>query len=286
MVKDLEELKQKVFHSQEEAKEFLENITTWLLNSSIKDKSISPLRLTYKEFIDNHLKIIFNEVMENLKMLTDLDEHNIKFLAAYLIREDQKNDKVIYKTIAKKIIELLKKDFLVLNHFASDMREVYTTPQGKFIYPVLYPYDSNKYANPLPVIKQELNKIYTTKKLLKHIEEEYEECKRTYEEDKKTVIDLKLALKRIKESIAPHLKNTLPLNEYQQRVWIFNMTKKRFDILLYEAELRIIQNAKKLKALKKNLEGFIQKHQDILNEEEKIIQTIAENLTKLKRKVT
>jgi len=62
------------------------------------------------------------------------------------------------------------------------------------------------------------------------------------------------------------------------------MQKKRFEVLYFETEKEIKNLEVQVKSLKKNIEGFKEKNKDILNLEEKIIDTLAINLSKTKKR--
>ena len=63
------------------------------------------------------------------------------------------------------------------------------------------------------------------------------------------------------------------------------MQKKRFEVLYLEADTKVKQFEKKLKALENNIAGFKEKHKNELNKEEELIEIIAKNLSTPKRKV-
>ncbi|NPA11063.1 MAG: hypothetical protein GXO62_02350 [Epsilonproteobacteria bacterium] len=284
-IEELRKLKYELFGDDEEVKRFLSNIVKELLNSKVKEKTLSPMMLTFREFIDVNLKRLVNAIVEQLRYITNKDEKTLKMLAAYLINWDIVNENIIYKTIATHILELIEKDHLSLSKFVSDMREIYNTPKGKFRYPVLYPFDRNRYANPLPLLKQELVKINNIKRQIEYMQNEYLKKKKVFDKDKMIINDIKLALKRINESILPHLKKIHDEKGYQERVYIFASQKKRFEVIYMEASQRYKENEKKVKALEKTVNGFRLKHKATLDKEEEIIETIAKNLATTKRKI-
>jgi len=285
MVDAAVKIKQQIFKNDDEIKSFLQRCIKKILNSKIKENSISPLILTYKEFIDTNLKKILDIVTSELKKKANFDEQLLKIVAAYIIREDIKNENKIYKTIASYIIDLIKTNHVALSKFSSEMREVYSTPQGKFIYPVLYPYDRHKYASPIPLLKQILTKTQTIKKQLQLLEEEYKKIKKEYEINSILLSDIKTATNRIKNSIVPTLKKIHNSKEYEKRLLIFSLQKKRFEVLYLEADTKVKQFEKKLKALENNIAGFKEKHKNELNKEEELIEIIAKNLSTPKRKI-
>ena len=278
MMEKLEELKYSIFTDDDEVKEFLKRITNQLLKSKIKDKTISPLMLTYREFIDYSLKRIFNKIVEELKS-KGLKEDDAKLLSAYLIKEDLKKDMIIHKTIASYIVSVIKENHLLLNRFISDMREFYTTPKGKLIYPIMYPFDKNRHTSPIPELKQQLTQIETVKKQLLKMENELESLKKEVNRLKSLISDIKLAEKRISSSILPHLKKIHTKERFKERHLIFYMQKKRFEVLIYESEQKLKEYEKKLKALSLNIQGFKEKHKETLKKEKEIISTIAKNIS-------
>ncbi|GAB6044887.1 hypothetical protein JCM11957_04850 [Caminibacter profundus] len=293
-LKEIEKLKDTLFENIDE-EQFLKKITKELLNSKIKEETISPLILTHQEFIDVSLKRIIKKIKQNLVTLAEkrnrpvfdkIFDIKLDYLAAYLFKKDIAGKKIIHKTIAKYILNIIKKNHILLNNFASTLnRTTIQTKYGKFKYPELYPYDRHKFASPIPLLKQEITKIDNIKKILDKLNKDYEKFSKSLEKKKILLTDIKLALKRIKTSILPILKKTKKENEYKEREFIFTMQKKRFEVLYFETEKEIKNLEVQVKSLKKNIEGFKEKNKDILNLEEKIIDTLAINLSKTKKKV-
>ena len=295
MQQDILKIKESLFKNDEEIKKFLKKITKQLLENQIKDETISPLILTHKEFIDVSLKRILKKIKEellkkaqkmNMPVFDKIFEAKLDYVAAYLIKEDMLKDKVIHKTIAKYILDIIKKEPLKLNNFVSTLnRKVYTTKTGKYEYPELYPFDKLQYTNPIPILKKELNKYETVKKQLAKMEEEYNQIKNRLEEKKKLIEDMKTALTTIKESIIPTLQKRYEKEDYLKRALIFSSQKKRFELLEFEAKEEIKILEKKEAHMKKSLEGFKEKHKEELEIEEKLIETLANNLMKIKKKI-
>ncbi len=285
MVREAVLIKEEIFNSEKEVKNFLIRCIKELLHSKEKEKTISPLILTYKEFIDKHLKRIMDIVTFELSKKTNCEPKLLKNLAAYIIQEDIKGENVIYKTIAEYIIHLIKVNHISLHNFISEMREVYSTPQGKFAYPVLYPYDKHQYTSPIPLLKQILTRTQTIKKQLELLEKEYSSLKNLLQEKALLLTELKNALNNINNSILPTLKQIHNNENYKKRKFIFFLQKKRFEVLRYEAENTIEYCRKKLQILEKDINGFKTKYKEELHKEDELIQTIARNLSTPKRKI-
>jgi hypothetical protein len=273
------------YFTHEELREFLRKVVKSLLNEKLKEKTISPTILTHKEFIDTHIKKILNKIKERLEKKFNLNEEEAKTLAKEIFKYDLLNDKIIYKTIAEYILDLIETNSILLNTFISDLREIYNTPQGKIKYPIFYPFDNTKYTSPIPIIKQLLFRYETAHKRLSILEQEYKKLKQEIEKAKFLISDIKLAIKRIKESILPHLKKIYDQNEYNQRLFIFSMQQKRFKFLLEENTKKVQEYEKKLVSIKKNLEGFKEKYKEDLILKEKLINEIAMNLAKPKKRI-
>jgi len=292
-LKEIEKLKDTLFENIDE-EQFLKKITKELLNSKIKEETISPLILTHQEFIDVSLKRIIKKIKQNLVTLAEkrnlpvfdkIFDIKLDYLAAYLFKKDIAGKKIIHKTIAKYILDIIKKNHILLNNFASTLnRTTIQTKYGKFKYPELYPYDRHKFASPIPLLKQEITKIDNIKKILDKLNKDYEKFSKSLEKKKILLTDIKLASKRINTSLLPTLKKTKKENEYKEREFIFTMQKKRFEVLYFETEKEIKNLEVQVKSLKKNIEGFKEKNKDILNLEEKIIDTLAINLSKTKKR--
>ena len=117
------------------------------------------------------------------------------------------------------------------------------------------------------------------------MEEEYNQIKNRLEEKKKLIEDMKTALTTIKESIIPTLQQRYEKEDYLKRALIFSSQKKRFELLEFEAKEEIKILEKKESHMKKSLEGFKEKHKEELEIEEKLIETLANNLMKIKKKI-
>ncbi|NPA54828.1 MAG: hypothetical protein GXO40_00495 [Epsilonproteobacteria bacterium] len=292
-IKELEQLKNKLFSNDEELEKMLKSVANELLNSKIKEESLSPILLTHKEFIDVSLKRFLKKIREKVialaakkNLITDkIFEIKLEYLAAYLLKYDMKKNNVLYKTIAKYIIKLIRKDPLKLNYFVSTLnRRVYAGQGGKFEYPILYPFDKNRYNNPIPEIKSILNKYDTIKKmvtakedLLHKYQQGLDEAKLELEQIKKAAIDMK--------DIANKLKQKYEQMELNLRLWMLKNQHARFNVLIIELKEKIQKYSQQVKALTKNVEGLKQKYKDILSKEDEIIETLAQNLKTSKRLV-
>jgi len=273
------------YFTRDELKDFLRKVVKSLLNEKLKEKTISPTILTHKEFIDTHIKKIINKITERLTKKFNLSENEAKNLAKEIFKYDLLNDKIIYKTIAEHLVDLIDTNSIVLNTFVSDIREIYNTPQGKIRYPIFYPFDSSQYPSPIPIIKQLLIKYHTAQKRLNLLETEYKNLKAKIEKLKSLITDIKLAVKRIKESILPHLQKIRTNKEYKERVFIFSMQQKQFTFTIEKTKKELEELEKKFNALKKDLEGFKERYKEDLNIRETLIEEIAKNLAKPKKRI-
>jgi len=294
-IKEIKELKNKFFNSDEELNKFLKSITNELLISKVKNETLSPLLLTHKEFIDISLSKLLKKIKQKLFLLAQkynmplgdkIFEVKLEYLAGYILKYDMANDMVIHKTIAKYILNIIRKNPLKLNHFVSTLnREIFTGKYGKFRYPLLYPYDKNRFNNPIPPLKSILNKIDTIKKSLLEKENRLNELKQNLNNANLEVKQIKTATTDMKDII-----KTLKLkyeNEtlLKNRLSMIKNQHTRFSVLLTELKEKIIYFTKEIKTLSKNIEAIKEKYANVLNKEEEIIETIANNLKTMKQKL-
>jgi len=294
-IKEIKELKDKLFN-EEELNKFLKSITTELLNSKVKDETISPLLLTHKEFIDTSLAKLLKKIKQKLFILAKkhnmplgdkIFEIKLEYLAGYILKYDMANDMIIHKTIAKYILNIIRKNPLKLNHFVSTLnREIYSGKFGKFRYPPLYPYDKNRFNNPIPPLKSILNKIDTIKKSLQEKEQRLQTLQQNLDKANFEVKQIKTATTDMKD-IVKTLKSKYENKEIElkNRLSMIKNQHTRFSVLLTELKEKIITYTQEIKTLSKNIEATKEKYKDILNKEDEIIETISNNLKTMKQKI-
>lgn len=293
-LKEIKELKNKFFHTEEELQKFLKSITTELLNSQIKEKTLNPILITHKEFIDTSLSKLLKNIKEKLFILAKkhnmplgdkIFEVKLEYLAGYILKYDMANDMIIHKTIAKYILNIIRKNPLKLNHFVSTLnKEIYQGKFGKFRYPPLYPYDKNRFNNPIPPLKSILNKIDTIKKSLKEKENLLNELNENLLQASLEVTQIKTAANDMID-IVKTLKNRYKDKPLHDRLFMIKNQHSRFNVLLTELKEKIINYKKEIKTLSKNISSIKEKYKDTLSQEEKIINTIANNLKTMKQKI-
>jgi len=293
-LKEIKELKNKFFHTEEELQKFLKSITTELLYSQIKEKTLNPILITHKEFIDTSLSKLLKNIKEKLFILAKkhnmplgdkIFEVKLEYLAGYILKYDMANDMIIHKTIAKYILNIIRKNPLKLNHFVSTLnKEIYQGKFGKFRYPPLYPYDKNRFNNPIPPLKSILNKIDTIKKSLKEKENLLNELNENLLQASLEVTQIKTAASDMKD-IVKTLKNRYKDKPLNDRLSMIKNQHSRFNVLLTELKEKIINYKKEIKTLSKNISSIKEKYKDTLSQEEKIINTIANNLKTMKQKI-
>ena len=295
-IKEIKELKNKFFKTEEELEKFLKSITNELLISKVKDETLSPLLLTHKEFIDTSLAKLLKKIKQKLFILAKkykmplgdkIFEVKLEYLAGYILKYDMANKMIIHKTIAKYILNIIRKNPLKLNHFVSTLnREVYTGKYGKFRYPPLYPFDKNRFNNPIPPLKSMLNKIDTIKKSLQEKEQRLQTLQENLDKANFEVKQIKIATTDMKD-IVKTLKSKYENkeSELKNRLSMIKNQHTRFSVLLTELKEKIISYTKEIKTLSKNIEAFKEKYKDILSKEEEIIETIANNLKTMKQKI-
>jgi len=291
---DIKEIKQLKLQLIPDTKNFLISIAQSLLNSKIKNKTLNPTLITHKEFIDTSLSKLIKAIKEKIVILANQNglntddkivEVKIEYLSAYILKYDMANEKYIHKTIAEYIVSIIKKDYLKLNYFVSTLnRDVYSGKYAKYRYPVLYPFDKQKYNNPIPLLKQILNRVESVKKSL------YEK-----ELQLKMIIDklsyFEFEIKQIKtaasdmKDIVVSLKSKYKEKELYDRLMMIKNQHSRFNVLLSELKDKIIKYNTQKSSISKNIDGFKQKYQDILSKEDEIIEELATNLTKMKTKI-
>jgi len=294
-IKEIKNLKSQLFQNNEDIK-FLKSITNELLNSKIKNETISPLLLTHKEFIDISLSRIIKKIKQKLFLLAKqknmpigdkIFEIKLEYLAGYLLKYDMANEMFIHKTITKYILNIIRKNPLKLNHFVSTLnREIYAGKFGKFRYPPLYPFDKNRFNNPIPLLKTTLNKIDTINKSLKEKEYKLNEINSDLEKANIEVIHIKTAasdMKIIIDSLKEKYQNKNI--ELKNRLSMIKNQHSRFSVLLTELKNKIITYTKERKSLEKNINGIKEKYKDILQKEDEIIETISNNLKTMKQKI-
>ena len=291
--KEIIELKNKLF-SQEDVKKFLIQTTKELLNSKLPEKTLSPIILTHKEFIDTSLKKLIKNLKEKLILLAKqknvfIDDKifdiKLDYLAAYLLKHDMVNEMYIHKTIAKYILNIIRKDALKLNHFVSTLnKEVYQGKFSKFRYPIFYPFDKHKYNNPIPELKSILNKVDTIKKSLKEKENRLNFLKIEFDKVKLEIEQIKIAATDMKD-IVNNLKKRYQEIELKNRLMMIKNQHSRFNVLLTELKDKLKKYDKDIKSLTKNINGIKEKYKDILHKEDEIVEIIANNLKKMKEKI-
>jgi len=292
-LKEIKKIKEELF-SEEEVIKFLKSITTELLNSKVKTETISPLLLTHKEFIDISLSRILKKIKEGVKSRAEkmgkpigdkIFELKLEYLAGYLLKYDMANKMIIHKTIANFILNNIRKNPLKLNYFVSTLnREIYKTKSGQFRYPILYPFDKNRFNNPIPPLKTLLNKIDTINNSLKEKEEILKTEKDELAKAELEVAQIKVAAVDMKQ-IVTDLKEIYEGKELNSRLSMIKNQHSRFNVLLTELKDRIIELKRGIKSLEKNINGIKEKYKDILSKEDLIIEEIANNLKKMKEKV-
>jgi len=293
-INEIKKLKSTFFKSDKELHKFLKSITTELLNSKVKEKTLSPILLTHKEFIDTSLAKLLKNIKEKLFVLAKkhnmplgdkIFEIKLEYLAGYILKYDMANDMIIHKTIAKYILNIIRKDALKLNHFVSTLnREIYTGKFGKFKYPPLYPYDKNRFNNPIPPLKSLLNKIDTIKKTIQTKENLLEQLKSEFNQTILEINQIKIAAKDMKDIVST-LKNKYKDKPLKDRLAMIKNQHTRFDVLLQELSQKHSNYKKEIKTLSKNIEAIKEKNKELLQKEEEIIQIIANNLKTMKQKV-
>jgi len=291
--KEILELKNRLFN-ENELKSFLIQITKELLTSKLKDNTLSPLEITHKDFIDTSLKKLIKALKTKLisvskrkKLFVDDKIFDIKldYVAAYILKYDMEHNMYIHKTIAKYILNIIRKTPLKLNNFVSTLnREVYQGKFGKFRYPILYPFDKHKYNNPIPELKSTLNKIDTINKSLKQKELKLKTLKQKYDKARLKIEQIQIASSDMKD-IVTTLKSKYTDNKLKNRLVMIKNQHSRFNILLTELKNDLIEYKKEINSLNKNINGIKDKYKDILKKEDEIIEIIANNLKKMKEKI-
>jgi hypothetical protein len=290
-IKEIEKLKNSLIP---DVNRFLDSIIKELLNSQIKNDTLSPHILTHKEFIDFSLSRIIKKIKEKILILAKekglpigdkIFEVKLEYLSAYILKYDMKHENIVYNRIAKYIINLIKKDPQSLNQFVSTLRrDIYVGKHGKFRYPVLYPFDRDRYTSPIPELKKILTHVDSIKKQLKHKESELNKVTKELELAKESFMQIEYAIKDTKE-IVDNLKKKYKEIELKNRLSIVKSQYKYFTLLADNLKSKIEKYEKERKFLTKNINGFKEKNSELLNREEEIINTISENLKKHKVKI-
>lgn len=290
-IKELENLKNRLIP---DLNKFLDSVMKELLSSKVKSETLSPLLLTHKEFVDLSLSRIIKKIKEKIFLLAKQNgmpigdkifEVKLEYLSAYILKYDMKHDNIIYKTIAKYIINLIKKDPQSLNNFVSTLRrEVYTGKYGNFRYPQFYPFDKNRYTSPIPELKKVLTHVDSIKKQLRHKEITLDKIVRELSYSKETLSQVNLAIEDTKE-IVENLKKKYKDNDLKDRLGIVKNQYKYFSIMIENLKKKIDKYEKEKKSLQKNINGFKEKNQEYLNKEEEILSTLLSNLKKHKIKL-
>ena len=145
-------------------KNFLIGTTKELLVSKVKNETLNPILITHKEFIDTSLSKLIRKLKSKIINLAKHKKMNLgdkileiklEYLAGYILKYDMVHQRYIHQTIAKYILNMVRKDYLSLTNFVSTLnRDIYEGKFGKFRYPILYPYDKNRYINPIPELKK------------------------------------------------------------------------------------------------------------------------------------
>jgi len=293
-IKEIDALKNKLFPSEDSLKKFLIRITKELLVSKVKNETLNPILLTHKEFIDTSLskliKKLKNKIFslaksKNMNVGDKILEIKLEYLAGYILKYDLVHKKYIHKTIAKHILNIIRKEHLTLNKFVSTLnRDIYEGKFGKFRYPPLYPYDKNRYNNPIPELKQLLNKIDAVSKSLNEKELKLIKLKNKLENSKLQVTQIKTSATDMKDIIVS-LKKKYQDEELKNRLMMIKNQHSRFNVLLIDLKEKIINFSKESNSLSKNIEASKQKYKEILNKEEEILDILAKNLSQMKVKV-
>lgn len=290
-IKELENLKNRLIP---DLNKFLDSAMKELLSSKVKSETLSPLLLTHKEFVDLSLSRIIKKIKEKIFLLAKQNgmpigdkifEVKLEYLSAYILKYDMKHDNIIYKTIAKYIINLIKKDPQSLNNFVSTLRrEVYTGKYGNFRYPQFYPFDKNRYTSPVPELKKVLTHVDSIKKQLRYKEITLDKIVRELSYSKETLSQVNFAIADTKE-IVENLKKKYKDNDLKDRLGIVKNQYKYFNIMIEDLKKKIDKYEKEKKSLQKNINGFKEKNQEYLNKEEEILSTLLSNLKKHKIKL-
>ncbi|HIP15136.1 MAG TPA: hypothetical protein EYG74_06580 [Sulfurimonas autotrophica] len=290
-IKELENLKNRLIP---DLNKFLDSVTKELLSSKVKSETLSPFLLTHKEFVDLSLSRIIKKIKEKIFLLAKQNgmpigdkifEVKLEYLSAYILKYDMKHDNIIYKTIAKYIINLIKKDPQSLNNFVSTLRrEVYTGKYGNFRYPQFYPFDKNRYTSPIPELKKVLTHVDSIKKQLRYKEITLDKIVRELSYSKETLSQVNFAIADTKE-IVENLKKKYKDNDLKDRLGIVKNQYKYFSIMIENLKKKIDKYEKEKKSLQKNINGFKEKNQEYLNKEEEILSTLLSNLKKHKIKL-
>jgi len=290
-IKELENLKNRLIP---DLNKFLDSAMKELLSSKVKSETLSPLLLTHKEFVDLSLSRIIKKIKEKIFLLAKQNgmpigdkifEVKLEYLSAYILKYDMKHDNIIYKTIAKYIINLIKKDPQSLNNFVSTLRrEVYTGKYGNFRYPQFYPFDKNRYISPVPELKKVLTHVDSIKKQLRYKEITLDKIVRELSYSKETLSQVNFAIADTKE-IVENLKKKYKDNDLKDRLGIVKNQYKYFNIMIEDLKKKIDKYEKEKKSLQKNINGFKEKNQEYLNKEEEILSTLLSNLKKHKIKL-
>ena len=276
----LEKLKNSLF-SEKELENILKSVVNELLNSKVKNETISPLILTHKEFVDVSLIFIVKKLKDKLfEIISKKGVFSSDFdkLVIFILKEDMQGKKIIHKTIAKYILNLIKKDHLKLNYFASTMlKRVYIEKNGKYEYPIFYPFDSSKYSSPIPEIKQLMVKCEIAKKYVFKQETKIKELSNKIDKMLKKVEESNIIKKDILE-ISKKL-------EEKYKLFMLKQEYKYLDLIKLENQKSVELLKKELLTLKKSLDNYKELNKEILNIEEKLIEEIAINLMKSKKKI-
>ena len=285
-IEQIERLKKSIF-TDEELKKLLKRITNRLLNSHIKTETISPLVLTHKELIDVLLvrivKPLKDEVFEQIRK-KGVFSNDFDKVVVLILKEDMQGDKIIHKTIAKYILNIIKENHLKLNYFASTMfRNVYKNKNGSYKYPEFFPFDKAKYSSAIPEIKQLLVKGKGVDKYINSQQNLINELEQTLKEDKESLKNLTLIKGQIVDSIAKKLKGK---QLYKDKIFMLKNEVKTADLQIYELTEKVSKLEIELKTLKKSLETFKRKNEDLIDIENKLIEKLANNLMKPKVKIT
>ena len=285
-IEQIERLKKSIF-TDEELKKLLKKITNRLLNSHIKTETTSPLVLTHKELIDILLvrivKVLKDEVFEQIRK-KGVFSNDFDKVAVLILKEDMQGDKIIHKTIAKYILNIIKENHLQLNHFASTMfRNVYKNKNGSYKYPEFFPFDKSKYSSAIPKIKQLLVKGKGVDKYINSQQNLIDELEQTLKEDKENLENLTLIKGQIVDSIAKKLKGK---QLYKDKIFMLKNEVKSADLQIYELTDKISKSEIRLKTVKKSLETFKRKNEDLIDIENKLIEKLANNLMKPRVKIT
>jgi len=252
--------------------------------------------LTHKDFIDVAMIRIVKKFKEKLFELAKekglpvgdkIFEVKLDYLAAYILKYDLKHENTTFKTVAKFIVDTIKKDPNSLNKFVSTVkRDVYNGKNGTFKYPQFFPFDKERYSTPIPELKNLISHSIAVNKQLKEKEQELNSAKSELKNFKELLKQTEFGLEDMKEILSklkPKYKGKDV--ELEKRVSLLRIQYKYFNYMVGVLKEKIDEYTKIVSALEKSLKVFKEKNSENLRKEEEIIEIISSNLSKHKTKI-